>query len=167
MNEPGETAKLRTRRRLIGSAAAAGVWFPARPAAQTIPDTTPAPTLAGTGARLLTQFVDDVLKGRSVEHLDSITHPQIEYPTGQMVGVDGFREVWIRDAAQRGALNMIDEYQARVILGDEQWGLAYLVYTVRTDNNDIAGIWHLAYVARVADGLIGTLDVVINEQELE
>ncbi len=167
MNEPAETAQLRTRRRLIGSAAAAGVWFPARPAAQTIPDTTPAPTLARTGARLLTQFVDDVLNGRSVEYLDAIAHPQIEYPTGRMVGFDGFREIWINDATQRDGLNMIDEYQAGVILGDEQWGMAYLVYTVRTHNNDIVGIWHLAYVARVADGLIGTLDVVIDEQELE
>ena len=163
MNEPGETTKLQTRRRLIGSAAAAGLWFPAPAAAQADPET----TLTGTGARLLTQFLDEVLNGRSVELLDAIAHPQIEYPTGRMVGFAGFQEIWITDATQRNGLNILDEYQAQVVLGDEQWGMAYLVYTVRTRDNVLVGTWHLAYVAQVADGLIRTLDVVIEEQELE
>lgn len=168
MNEPGETAKLPTRRRLIGSATAASLWFSARAAAQPVSKTTPAPTLTGTGARLLTQFVEDVLNGRSVEHLDTIAHSQIEYPTGQKVGIDGFRKVWIADAIQRDTLNMTDEYQAQVILGNEQWGMAYLVYTVRTHENEVVGVWHLAYVAQLVDGLIGALDVVIQEiEELE
>lgn len=151
----------------MAGAAAASLWFPARAVAQPAPGTVPATTPTGTGARLLTQFVDEVLNGRSVDHLDTIAHSQIQYPSGRMVGLDGFREIWIADVLQRDTLNMIDEYQPQVILGDEQWGMAYLVYTVRTEENEVFGIWHLAYIAQVADGLIGTLDVVIQKRELE
>jgi len=119
------------------------------------------------GCTIADQFLDEVLNGRSVEQLDAIAHPQIEYPTGRMVGFAGFQEIWITDATQRNGLNILDEYQAQVVLGDEQWGMAYLVYTVRTRDNVLVGTWHLAYVAQVADGLIRTLDVVIEEQELE
>lgn len=166
MNEHALVSPIRTRRRLVGSAAAiAGLWLPAQAAAQVVPDAAPSAVSSGTGARLLTQFIDEVLNGRSVANLEAIVHAQIEYPTGRTVGLDGFRDIWTADADHRNALSMVDEYQPQVVLGDEQWGMAYLIYTARTLDGESVGIWLVAYIARIADGLIRTLDAVIDEQE--
>lgn len=151
-----------SRRVLVGSAVAAlavrqGGIAQHAPKEGTPPPTPIASSTEGTGARLLTQFIDEVLDGRSIERIEAIVHRHIEYPSGTTIGIDEFTSLWSEENARRERLHVIDKFEIRDVMGDELWGLAFVTYSERTPD---LRTWKLAYIARIDHGVIRELDVL-------
>ncbi len=153
-----------TRRKLVGGTVAAiGLLLPGRAVTAGPGDGLEAGCPYGTGAQLLTRYVDEVLNDRLVETFDSIIHREIayQYPGGSAVGIDEVKRLRIEENTRREQLGMVDEWLIQAARGDNELGLASVIYTEVIDGE--ADTWKVAYIARIGDGLIRELDVLVGE----